>query len=71
MLVSVGATVWVDVWVGVGVWVALARVAVGVTVGVAVFVYFRVVRPQKRMTLGVEGLVVEVNPATDEFLTMK
>jgi Fe-S oxidoreductase len=26
--------------------------------GVAVFVYFRVVRPQKRMTLGVEGLVI-------------
>src|SRR5450432_4254724 len=29
-----------------------------VLVGVAVFVYFRVVRPQKRMTLGVEGLVI-------------
>jgi len=29
-----------------------------VLVGVAVFVYFRVVRPQKRMTLGVEGLII-------------
>jgi len=29
-----------------------------VLLGVAVFVYFRVVRPQKRMTLGVEGLVI-------------
>ena len=26
--------------------------------GVAVFVYYRVVRPQKRMTLGVEGLII-------------
>jgi len=29
-----------------------------VLIGVAVFVYFRVVRPQKRMTLGVEGLII-------------
>jgi Fe-S oxidoreductase len=29
-----------------------------VLLGVAVFVYLRVVRPQKRMTLGVEGLVI-------------
>src|SRR6478609_2179394 len=29
-----------------------------VVLGSAVFVYFRVVRPQKRMTLGVEGLVI-------------
>jgi len=29
-----------------------------VLLGVAVFVYYRVVRPQKRMTLGVEGLVI-------------
>jgi Fe-S oxidoreductase len=29
-----------------------------VLLGVAVFVYFRVVRPQKRMTLGVEGLII-------------
>jgi heterodisulfide reductase subunit C len=29
-----------------------------VLLGVATFVYFRVVRPQKRMTLGVEGLVI-------------
>ena len=29
-----------------------------VLLGVAVFVYFRVLRPQKRMTLGVEGLVI-------------
>jgi len=29
-----------------------------VLLGVAVFVYYRVVRPQKRMTLGVEGLII-------------
>ena len=29
-----------------------------VLLGASVFVYFRVVRPQKRMTLGVEGLVI-------------
>ena len=29
-----------------------------VLLGTAVFVYYRVVRPQKRMTLGVEGLVI-------------
>ncbi|HKO49623.1 MAG TPA: (Fe-S)-binding protein [Polyangiaceae bacterium] len=29
-----------------------------VLLGVAVFVYFRVIRPQKRMTLGIEGLVI-------------
>ena len=29
-----------------------------VLLGVAVFVYFRVVRPQKRMTLGIEGLII-------------
>jgi Fe-S oxidoreductase len=29
-----------------------------VLLGVATFVYFRVIRPQKRMTLGVEGLII-------------
>ncbi|HET7543837.1 MAG TPA: (Fe-S)-binding protein [Polyangiaceae bacterium] len=29
-----------------------------VLLGVAVFVYYRVIRPQKRMTLGVEGLII-------------
>ncbi|HEX3777363.1 MAG TPA: (Fe-S)-binding protein [Polyangiaceae bacterium] len=32
--------------------------AILVLVGAAVFVYLRVIRPQKRMTLGVEGLVI-------------